>query len=233
MNARRNLGRVSFLIAALLAPTSTAWGSEIVGKVVLSGQPTADVVVSIEDLKLEGPPDPKVYVIDHRNLNFVPRLLVVRPGARVRFENSDGMPCHIYSISPAGTFVLRGQDGKPVTITFDRPGVIEVRCSQHSRIDAFIFVKENPYFALSDAKGRYKILKVPPGRYTLRAWYEGRVVETRTIDLGTAKLKLDFKAPRPQPRALEAQPLDSASVVSAPAFLPGVFPELLTFWRKE
>ncbi len=220
MHAKRYLVSAGLGFVAFLWMCLSASAAEIVGKVILSGGPVADVVISIEELKVENPADETVYVIDHRGLNFVPHVLVVRAGTVVRFENSDGMPCRIYSISPAGIFVLRRQDGKPMTITFDRPGVIEIRCAEHGRLYAYVVVKENPYFALSDPKGRYEISNVPPGRYTVQAWYEGTVVKRKTIKVGTDKLTIDFQAPRPQPKAREGQTLDSLSLAPLTDALP-------------
>ena len=228
MNLKQQL-RWAAVFAAFLALGSPALGSEVGGKVLLSGKPVAEVVISIEGLKEEAPTDTTVYVVDHHNLDLVPHLLVIRPGTRVRFENSDGMPCHIYSTSPAGNFALRRQDGKPMTITFDQPGVIVVRCAEHGRIYAYIIIRENPYFALTDPKGRYKISNLPPGRYTLQAWYEGRVLETRAIEVGNKALKVDFKATRPEP-SLGRQPLEVT-----PAVLSGAAhdPQILIPWSNE
>lgn len=188
------------LLAALVALSSAASGGEIAGKVMISGEAAVNVVVSIEGLKVEDPLDRPVLVIDHRDLDFVPHVLVVRAGATVEFKNSDGMPCRIYSISPGGTFLLRRQDGGPMRVTFDRAGVIEIRCADHARIYAYLVVKENPYFALTEKRGRYRIAGVPSGRYTLAAWYEGAVLKTQTVEVGLKKLRVDLRASRPQPR---------------------------------
>lgn len=188
------------LVAAFPAAAPTLHASEIAGRVVLSGTPAADAIVSIEGLTLTGEPDATIRIVDHRNLDFVPHVLVVRPGAKVRFENSDRMPCHIYSISPAGTFALRAGDDPPATIAFDRPGVIVVRCADHSRIYAYIVVRENPFYAVTDGAGRYRLSGVPAGRYTLQAWYEGVVIETRSIEVAGGPVKADFTADRPRPQ---------------------------------
>lgn len=185
-------------IAAFVSLPEAVHATAINGKVTLSGQEASDVVVSIEGAKTAGQPDPTVYVIDHRGLDLTPHVLVVRVGTTVRFENSDGMPCRIYSISSAGIFVLRRTDGKPATVTFDRPGVVEVRCADHARIHAYVVVKENPYFAVADLKGRYQISNVPPGQYTLQVWYEGNVLKRKTIRVGAKNLTVNFKAAVPQ-----------------------------------
>lgn len=194
-------GRIlGWLLVALSGFPLTAPTAEITGKVVLSGATLANVVVSIEGLKAGGPGDSQVFIVDHRDLDFVPHVLVVRAGSTVEFKNSDGMPCRVYSISPAGAFVLRRREGQPMTVTFDRPGVVEVRCADHGRIYAYIVVKENPYFALTDPQGRYDISSVPPGEYTLQAWYENQVVKSRTIKVRGERVTADFNAPRPQGR---------------------------------
>ncbi|MBI3949715.1 MAG: carboxypeptidase-like regulatory domain-containing protein [Acidobacteria bacterium] len=220
-NTKRWLGFIASAFAALLTLSSVVPAAELVGNVVFSGEAVADAVISIEGVKLEGQPDATVYEIDHRDLNFVPHVLAVRTGSAVRFENSDGMPCRIYSTSSAGNFVLRRQDGKPMTITFDRAGVIQVRCADHGRMYAYVIVKENPYFALTDAKGQYEISNVPPGRYTLQVWYEGKVIKSKTIEVGTAKQTIDFKASRPQPNVRAGRVLDPISLTPAEDRVPG------------
>ncbi len=232
MRGKRHPGFAALLIAGLLAFAAAGSASEITGKVVLSGEITADVVLSVEGFQMESAPDATIYVVDHRDLNFTPHVLVIRAGSTVRFENSDGMPCHIYSISPAGLFALRRQDGKPMAIKFDRPGTIVVRCAEHGRIYAYIIIKENPYFALTDRKGRYKISKLRPGRYVMQAWYEGSVLATKTVEVGASKLTLDFKADRPEPH-VEKQPADLSSIAAIADFSNSSPSEMLTSRRKE
>lgn len=230
----RYLRFITIAIAALLAPSISASAAEINGKVALSGKAAANVVISIEGFKQDAQSDGTVYAIDHRNLSFVPHVLVVRAGSSVRFENSDGMPCRIYSISSAGNFVLGRRDGNPMTITFDHTGVIEVRCAEHARIHAYVVVKENPFFALTDAKGEYEISSLPPGRYTLQAWYEGKVIESKTIEVGTAKQTINFKASRPQPDPREGKTPDLNSLVVSADILPGSLSvKSSSLWRSQ
>lgn len=215
-----------------MATSPAVAASEITGKVVLSGKAVADAVISIEGIRQESSSAGAVSVMDHHGLNFVPHVLVIRTGSAVRFENRDGMPCRIYSISPAGNFVLRPPDGQPMTITFDRAGVIEIRCADHSRLYAYVLVRENPFFALTDRKGQYKIAHVPPGRYTLQAWYEGQVIESKVIKVGTDKRTIDFKASLPQRRASKEPAPDLSAHDLAPAVLPSSFSsESLNEWR--
>ena len=56
---------------------------------------------------------------------------------------------------------------------FDRPGIVRVFCDIHSHMNAFVLVFSHPFFALTDADGRYRIDNVPPGTYSVIAWNEG------------------------------------------------------------
>lgn len=202
------------LFLAALLFSSAASAGEINGIVKLSGNSVEGIVVSIEGAQVEGRVQNTIYTLDHKNLDFIPHVLVVRAGTTVRFENSDGMPCRIYSISSAGIFVLRSIEGEPATVTFDRPGVVEVRCADHPRIHAFIVVRENSYFAETDPKGRYQISNVPPGKYTLQVWYEGIVLKKKAIRVGAKNLTVDFKTALPQPFELRKQSIVPASLLS-------------------
>ena len=48
-------------------------------------------------------------------------------------------------------------------------------------MSAFILVFNHRYFAVTAADGQYQIARVPPGRYTLVAWNEGSIRESRTV----------------------------------------------------
>ena len=48
-------------------------------------------------------------------------------------------------------------------------------------MNAFILVFGHPFFAMTDADGRYRIDNVPPGTYNLVAWNEGEPSEPRAV----------------------------------------------------
>jgi len=54
-------------------------------------------------------------------------------------------------------------------------------------------VIENPYFASTDAKGRYTISDVPPGTYKLKAWHERLPPLTKEITVPEkGEMQIDF-----------------------------------------
>jgi plastocyanin len=113
---------------------------------------------------------------------FVPHVLAITVGTTVDFPNADLTYHNVFSLSKARSFDLgRYARGLSKSVRFDRPGVVQVFCEIHSHMRAFILVFAHRFFAVTDASGRYTISRVPPGAYTLAAWYEGDVRETRAV----------------------------------------------------
>ena len=52
-------------------------------------------------------------------------------------------------------------------------GVMRLQCDVHNNMNAYWAGFDHPYFAVTDADGRFVISGVPPGKYTLVAWHEG------------------------------------------------------------
>ncbi len=63
----------------------------------------------------------------------------------------------------------------------DEPGIVRVFCEIHSHMNAFILVFAHRFYDVTDEQGRYRIDQVPPGTYTLVAWYEGAIRQTRPV----------------------------------------------------
>jgi len=120
--------------------------------------------------------------MDQRNETFVPHLLAVAAGTVVDFPNSDTTYHNVFSLSKARRFDLgRYARGKSKAVRFDTPGIVRVFCDIHSHMSAFILVFGHPYFATTDADGRYRIDNVPPGAYNVVAWHEGQTRDTRLV----------------------------------------------------
>ena len=128
------------------------------------------------------PPVPVRAVLDQRNQTFVPYVLAVTVGSVVEFPNSDRTYHNVFSLSKAKRFDLgRYPRGQSRSVRFDQPGVVRVFCEIHSHMSAWILVFAHPYFAVTDAEGRYRIDGVPPGSYTLAVWNDGQVRARREL----------------------------------------------------
>src|SRR6266498_518066 len=118
--------------------------------------------------------------LDQHNETFVPHVLAITTGTTVDFPNSDKFYHNVFSLSKIAKFDLgRYAAGHSKSIRFDRPGIVRVFCDIHSHMNAFILVFSHPFFAVTDADGRYRIENVPPGSYSVIAWNEGIASEPR------------------------------------------------------
>lgn len=52
-------------------------------------------------------------------------------------------------------------------------GVMQFQCDIHSDMNGYWAGFAHPYFAVTDADGKFEISGVPPGKYILVAWHEG------------------------------------------------------------
>jgi plastocyanin len=136
-------------------------------------------------------------MMDQRNETFVPHVLAIMTGTTVDFPNSDKFYHNVFSLSKPKPFDLgRYAAGNSRPVRFDRPGIVRVFCDIHSHMNAFILVFSHPFFAMTDAEGRYRIENVPPGAYGVIAWNEGTSSDTRPItvpDGGVAELDFTLR----------------------------------------
>jgi plastocyanin len=113
---------------------------------------------------------------------FVPHVLAIRAGTVVDFPNADPFFHNVFSLSKTRSFDLgRYSRGHSKSVRFDEPGIVRVFCDIHSHMSAFILVFAHRFFAVTDDQGRYRIDGVPPGTYTVTAWYEGISRDTRQV----------------------------------------------------
>jgi len=123
-------------------------------------------------------------VMDQRLETFVPHVLAITVGTTVDFPNSDKFYHNVFSLSKTRPFDLgRYATGSSKSVRFDRPGIVRVFCDIHSHMNAFILVFSHPFFALTDADGRYRIENVPPGTYGVIAWNEGNASESKPVSV--------------------------------------------------
>jgi plastocyanin len=113
-----------------------------------------------------------------RNKSFEPHVLVVPVGASVEFPNRDPFFHNVFSLFEGKRFDLGLYEaGSTRNVVFDKPGISYIFCNIHSEMSAVVIAVSSPYYGISDVRGRVAIPHVPPGRYTLRIWYEDTLPE--------------------------------------------------------
>lgn len=104
---------------------------------------------------------------------FVPRVLVVPRGGRVRFSNEDPILHNAFSVSPGNAFDLGfAQTGPGKEQRFSEPGVVRVFCNVHHDMVAYILVVETPYVTSPGTDGSFVLSGMPKGPGRLTVWHE-------------------------------------------------------------
>jgi plastocyanin len=150
------------------------------------------------------------FIMDQRNLEFIPHVLPVLVGATVDFPNNDKVDHNVFSMSRTKKFNLGSYPaGESKSVVFDKPGIVELRCDVHAEMAAYILVLKNPYFAVTDEQGRFEIpdanaLKktgftgvkdLAPGKYFVKTWHEKLKTQKKAVvvpDNGDVTIQLDL-----------------------------------------
>ena len=133
-------------------------------------------------------------VTTQKNALFDPHVLAIAVGTTVKWPNEDEIYHNVFSMSDAKTFELGlyHQERVP-SVTFDKPGRVDVFCAIHSQMHCIILVLPNPFFAKADASRHFVIKDVPPGTYKLRAWHERLPSQVREVVVpAQGEVRVDF-----------------------------------------
>lgn len=114
-------------------------------------------------------------VIDQSHLHFLPALIVVKPGTKVDFLNSDPILHNVFSPGWSGEKFDLGTypSGSSRSHVFVQAGPHVILCHVHPEMAAYVYVADTPYAAVTDAGGRFRLDGVPRGTYTVHAWHRG------------------------------------------------------------
>lgn len=111
--------------------------------------------------------------VNQEDYAFVPRLIAIRSGQSVTFTTNDTANHNVHASSSRSTneFNVFTGSGQPYTHNFtaDPDGQpVRLHCDIHPWMRGWIYVLEHPFFAVSNAQGRFRISGVPPGRHMLK-----------------------------------------------------------------
>jgi plastocyanin len=157
-----------------LHPTSVTTRRYVVGK----DNGLKDVFVYISK-GCEGktyPPPAEPVVLDQTQCLYQPYVMGMMVGQKLQIKNSDTFMHNVHA-SPlaadgAEAFNIPQNAGQSNDKTFTHPEVlVKFQCDVHNWMFAYIGVMSNPYFAVTDADGNFKIPNLPPGDYTLTAYH--------------------------------------------------------------
>jgi hemoglobin len=160
----------------------------LAGHLLLPGQLplTGLAVVGLEPASGKfRPRRPRQRVMEQRNREFAPRVLVVPVGSTVSFPNFDSVFHNVFSrtgIYPFDLGIYR--TGEARELTFDKEGIVKIACNLHANMSAYLVVVSSPHYAVANEQGRFSFASVEPGRYRLRVWTErGDVPVVQNVEI--------------------------------------------------
>jgi plastocyanin len=148
-------------------------------------------VVSVVDIAGGAPLVPQKDVkFDQKGCEYTPHVLALPAGSTVDIVNSDGILHSVRTeskLNPALDMAQPPFKRVIVTAPLKYPELIGVSCDAHNWMHGWWFVAGNPYYAVTDAAGKFEIKDVPPGTYTLEAWQEKLGTRRRKVTVEPGK----------------------------------------------
>jgi len=121
---------------------------------------------------------PKHERMIQKNKHFMPHVMAVTVGSMIDFPNLDPIYHNAFSNFSGQTFDTGlYKPGTSKSEVFRTPGIVRVFCNIHPSMSAIIAVLPTPFYAVTDALGKFTIPAVPPGDYELRIFHERSLPE--------------------------------------------------------
>ena len=136
------------------------------------GQAVESAVVYLVDVAKgkEWPAAGKTPELDNVKCRFEPEVQVI-PAGPLDVVNTDPVLHNThgyYGKRTAFNLALPNKDQR-IPTDLPRAGAVRVDCDAHGWMEGWIYVVDNPYYAVTGADGKFSITDVPPGDYKLIA----------------------------------------------------------------
>jgi plastocyanin len=133
------------------------------------------------------PPASKPPELDNIKCRFVPDVQVI-PAGPLDVVNKDPVlhNTHGYYGNRTAFNMALPNEGQRIPTELTRAGTVRVDCDAHGWMEGWIYVVDNPYYAITGDDGKFSIIDVPPGTYNLVAMqsYTGPVQQSVTVASG-------------------------------------------------
>ncbi len=151
-----------------------------------------NAVVTITDITKGKKIEIKKVQLDQKGCDYHPHVLAFPAGSTVEIVNPDGILHNIHSYSKTNSAFNMAQPKfkKTLEVKVDKPETFQVKCDVHGWMEGWLVASENPYVAVTDSSGSFKLTDVPAGTYTIEVWQEKLGKSTQKV---TVKPKADTK----------------------------------------
>ena len=159
---------------------------------IVSNGNLVNAVVTITDISKGKKMEVGKFTLDQQGCDYHPHVLAFPAGSTVTIVNPDGILHNIHSYSKVNAAFNMAQPKfkKTMDVKIEKPEIIEVRCDVHGWMEGWLVATANPYFAVTDNSGTFKLTDVPPGTYTVEVWHQSLGKTSQKV---TVKAKEDAK----------------------------------------
>jgi plastocyanin len=139
--------------------------------------------------------------LDQDGCRYRPHVAGIMIGQKLEIKNNDPTEHNVHAIGVQNAQWNESQmpKGAPIVKSFDHPEImLPIKCNQHPWMKMYVNVVANPFYAVTDADGKFEIKGVPPGDYTLAFVQEKLGEQDQKITLSAKDnktLDVSFKAP--------------------------------------
>ncbi len=156
--------------------------------------------------------------LTQKKCEYAPHVLLIRPNDELEIVNEDPILHNVHSYNMNKNLCSVFNIAQPVrgyhtrVRGADLAGInaMMTTCDAgHPWMSAYVIRASSPYYAVTDADGRFQLGDVPPGTYTLKMWHEGVCVRNSTGGAGTPPV---VEEPYVESRQITVRPDETLSV---------------------
>lgn len=166
--------------------------------VVSSAKGLANVVIFVDGVTDGKAAVPSTVTLDNTNCRYEPHVVAMVVGSTLKVGNDDPVLHNTHARTQQSDVfnIALPMQGQVIDKVIDKPGLMKVGCDAgHGWMTAWLAAFDHPYFAVTDADGKYSIPDLPPGEYTVVMWHEklGRLTKPVTIAGSDVGIDLDYQ----------------------------------------
>ncbi|MGB8986402.1 MAG: carboxypeptidase regulatory-like domain-containing protein [Candidatus Sulfotelmatobacter sp.] len=167
--------------------------------------------------------------LDQQGCTYHPRIVSAQVGQTLAIKNDDSTLHNVHAVDPSKKYDFdqaQPTAGMVLNVPLKSEEImLHVKCNVHPWMTGYIGIAGNPYYALSDASGKFTIKNVPAGKQTIEVWHEIYGPLTQTVDVkagGTVNVDFTYTG-NEHPAASKLMPIQEITIpatATAVSFIP-------------
>lgn len=157
--------------------------------VVGEGNTMANVFVYVKSglAKKDYPVPAEAAVLEQKGCQYVPHVLGVMVGQKLKITNPDGTLHNVHALSKVNPeFNLAMPKFRTETEkVFDKEEfMFPIKCDVHPWMGGYVSVMSHPFFSTTQLDGKFTISNLEAGTYEIEAWHEKLGTKNQSVTVG-------------------------------------------------